>query len=37
LNLQKAQNLSRGFKVVALKQRTLVSHLERAGPSPLEL
>ena len=30
-NLQTAQNLSEGFKIVALKQRILVGHLERAG------
>jgi putative heme iron utilization protein len=31
-NLQKAQNLSGGFKMVALKQRVFVGHLERASP-----
>ncbi|MEH1835978.1 MAG: hypothetical protein V7L29_29000 [Nostoc sp.] len=30
-NFQKAQNLSGGFKMVALKQRIFVSHLERAS------
>jgi len=30
-NLQKTQNLSRGFKMAALKQRIFVCHLERAG------
>ena len=33
--IQKAQNLSRGFKMVALKQRIFVGHLERAGPKDL--
>ncbi|ODG98853.1 hypothetical protein A4S05_00480 [Nostoc sp. KVJ20] len=31
-NLQKAQNLSRGFKMLAMKQRIFVGHLERASP-----
>lgn len=29
-NFQKAQNLSGGFKMVALKQRMFICHLERA-------
>jgi PAS domain S-box-containing protein len=36
-NIQKAQNLSGGFKMVALKQRIFVGHLERAGPIILAL
>jgi len=31
-NLQKAQNQSREGKVMALKQRIFVGHLERASP-----
>jgi hypothetical protein len=31
-NLQKAQNLSGGFKMLPLKQRIFVGHLERASP-----
>ncbi len=31
-NIQKAQNLSGGFKMVALKQRIFVRHFERASP-----
>ena len=34
-NLQKTQNLSRGFKMAALKQRIFVCHLERARYSGL--
>ncbi|MBN3942334.1 MAG: hypothetical protein V7L21_15285 [Nostoc sp.] len=30
-NFQKAQNLSGGFKIVALKQRIFIRHLERAS------
>lgn len=34
-NIQKAQNLSGGFKMVALKQRIFVCHLESASPKIL--
>jgi hypothetical protein len=33
-NLQKAQNLSRELRMIPVKQRIFVEHLERASPVP---